>query len=81
MIATTAVGAVAGGLVRDGETGLVIAPNDPAALARGIHQLLENRALRERLGIAARAAVQPYTYQAMADAFDAALRAAGAGAH
>src|SRR6185437_1751903 len=30
MIATTAVGAVAGGLVRDGETGLVIAPGDPA---------------------------------------------------
>ena len=27
MIATTAVGAVAGGLVRDNETGLVIAPN------------------------------------------------------
>ena len=77
MIATTAVGAAAGGLVRDGETGLVIAPGDPAALAGAICQLLNDTALRERLGTAAHTAVQPYTYEAMADAFDAALRAAG----
>jgi glycosyltransferase involved in cell wall biosynthesis len=79
MIATTAVGAVAGGLVRDGETGLVVAPGDSAALARAIDQLLGDSALRERLGAAARAAVQPYTYEAMADAFDRALAAAGVG--
>ena len=77
MIATTAVGAVAGGLVRDGETGLVIAPGDPAALARAIYLVLEDGGLRERLGAAAREAVQPYTYEAMADAFDRALAAAG----
>ena len=34
-------------------------------------------ALRERLGAAARRAVQPYTYEAMADAFDRALATAG----
>jgi glycosyltransferase involved in cell wall biosynthesis len=78
MIATTAVGAVAGGLVRDGETGLVIAPGDAVALARSINLALEDSALRERLGAAAHAAVQPYTYDAMANAFDAALQAAGA---
>jgi glycosyltransferase involved in cell wall biosynthesis len=77
MIATTAVGAAAGGLVRDGQTGLVIAPGDPAALARSITQLVDDPALRERLGAAAHAAVQPYTYEAMADAFDQALTAAG----
>jgi glycosyltransferase involved in cell wall biosynthesis len=77
MIATTAVGAVAGGLVRDGETGLVIPPGDPDALARAIYLVVSDGALRERLGAGARAAVQPYTYDAMADAFDAALRAAG----
>ena len=81
MIATTAVGAAAGGLVRDRETGLVIAPNDPAALARSIYLLLDDAALRERLGTAAHAAVQPYTYEAMANAFDQALEAAGATAH
>ena len=78
MIATTAVGAVAGGLVRDNETGLVIAPNDPSALTRALYLLLTDRALRERLGAAARTAVQPYTYDAMADAFDEALLAARA---
>jgi glycosyltransferase involved in cell wall biosynthesis len=79
MIATTAVGAVAGGLVRDGETGLVVAPGDPPALARAIYLMLEDRALRERLGAAAHAAVQPYTYDAMANAFDQALATAGIG--
>jgi glycosyltransferase involved in cell wall biosynthesis len=77
MIATTAVGAAAGGLVRDGETGLVIAPGDPAALARAINLVLGNDALRERLGAAAHAAVKPYTDGAMANAFDRALAAAG----
>jgi glycosyltransferase involved in cell wall biosynthesis len=79
MIATTAVGAVAGGLVRDGETGLVIAPGDPSALAGAIDRVLADDALRERLGAAAHIAVQPYTYEAMADAFDRALDAASVG--
>jgi glycosyltransferase involved in cell wall biosynthesis len=78
MIATTAVGAAAGGLVVDGRTGLVIPPGDAAALARAIYQLTGDVALRERLGAAAHAAVQPYTYEAMADAFDRAFAAAGA---
>jgi glycosyltransferase involved in cell wall biosynthesis len=77
MIASTAVGAVAGGLVRDGETGLVVPPADPAALARSIYLVLTDEPLRERLGASAHQAVQPYTYEAMADAFDQALAAAG----
>jgi glycosyltransferase involved in cell wall biosynthesis len=77
MIATTAVGAVAGGLVRGGETGFVIPPGDATALARSIDLVVRDPALRERLGVAARQAVQPYTYEAMADAFDRALVTAG----
>lgn len=77
VIATTAVGAVAGGLVADGETGLVVAPGDPDALAAAIDRLLGDETLRARLGAAARAAVAPYTYDAMADAFDRALAVAG----
>jgi glycosyltransferase involved in cell wall biosynthesis len=76
MIATTAVGAVAGGLVRHDETGLVIRPGDPHALAAAIDRLLQDAPLRRRLGDAARATVAPYTYDAMASAFDRALLAA-----
>jgi glycosyltransferase involved in cell wall biosynthesis len=76
VVATTAVGAVAGGLVRDGETGLVVAPGDPAALAAAIGRLLSDAPLRERLGTGARAAVANYTYDAMLAAFDRALATA-----
>ncbi len=78
MVVTTAVGAAAGGLVRDGETGLVVAPGDPAALAAAIDRLLADVALRERLGAGARVAAEPYTYQAMAAAFGRALDVAAA---
>ena len=77
MLATTAVGAVAGGLVRDRETGLVVAPGDAGALASGIERLLGDASLRERLGTAGRQAVSGYTYEAMAEAFANALAAAG----
>jgi glycosyltransferase involved in cell wall biosynthesis len=77
VVATTAVGAVAGGLVRDGETGLVVAPGDPAALAAAVNRLLGDAPLRDRLGAGARRAVGPYTPEAMADGIGRALRAAG----
>ena len=78
VLASDAVGAVAGGLVRDGETGLVVPAGDPDALAAGIERLLSDPRLRERLGAGAVAALAPYTYEAMAGAFDLALARAGA---
>jgi glycosyltransferase involved in cell wall biosynthesis len=76
VIATTAVGAVAGGLVVDGETGLVVAPGDARALAAAIERLLADEPLRSRLGVRAREAVSAYTYDAMVEAFDRAISAA-----
>jgi glycosyltransferase involved in cell wall biosynthesis len=77
LIASDAVGAVAGGLVRDGVSGLVVPAGDAGALAGALERLLGDPGLRSELGAGARAAVAPYTYEAMADAFGRALRAAG----
>jgi glycosyltransferase involved in cell wall biosynthesis len=41
-------------LVADGDTGLLVAPGDPAALAEGLRRLLISSDLRERLGGAGR---------------------------
>ncbi len=79
VVVTTAVGAAAGGLVRDGETGLVVAPGDPAALATAIDRLLADVSLRDRLGASARKAAATYTYEAMAAAFGRALDVAAGG--
>ncbi len=73
VIATTSVGAAAGGLVRDGQTGLIVPALDTDSLGGAIERLLADAQLRERLGRAARAAVADYNYGAMAAAFDRAL--------
>jgi glycosyltransferase involved in cell wall biosynthesis len=76
VLATTGVGAAAGGLVRDMETGLVVAPDDASALAAAITRLLDDEPLRRQLGERAREAVAPYTYDAMAAGFERALEVA-----
>jgi glycosyltransferase involved in cell wall biosynthesis len=78
VIASAAVGAVAGGLVHHGATGLVVGPGDDRELAAAIGQLLEDEGLRGRLGRLARAKLDDYTYERAADSFGEALRAAGA---
>jgi len=45
-------------ILRDGETGLLVTPGDPAALARALAQLQADPARRERLGAAAAADVR-----------------------
>jgi len=76
VVASTAVGAVAGGLVRDGETGLVVPAGDPVSLRLAIDRLLSDVALRARLGAGARAAVAAYNYDAAVAGFDRALAVA-----
>jgi glycosyltransferase involved in cell wall biosynthesis len=80
VIATTAVGAAAGGLVRNEQTGLVVPAGDDAALAAALRRLREDPALRERLGAAGRAAVAAgHSHADWAAGMRRALAAVGAG--
>jgi len=57
------VGGRSGGVpdaVRDGETGILVDPDDPAAVAAGISGLLADAAARRRMGDAGRRAVETY---------------------
>jgi len=57
------VGGRSGGVpdaVREGETGILVDPDDPAALAGGITWLLADDELRRRMGAAGRRAVETY---------------------
>jgi len=57
------VGGRSGGVpdaVRDGETGILVDPDDPAAVAAGITELLGNPERRKQLGAAGRKAVESY---------------------
>ena len=55
-VVSTAVGGVPE-VVRDGENGLLVPPNDPAALAGALRAILHDDALRERLAAAAKPSV------------------------
>ena len=77
VIASDAVGAAAGGLVRDRDTGLVVPAGDPGALAGAIERLGGSAELRARLGAAAEGAVGGYTYDAWAEGFVRAFRSVG----
>jgi len=57
------IGGRSGGIpeaVQDGETGLVIDPEAPAAVAAAVSQLLADGETRRRMGAAGRAAVERY---------------------
>jgi glycosyltransferase involved in cell wall biosynthesis len=77
-IVTDAVGAAAGGLVRDGRNGSVASAGDADALAARIRLLVRNRGLRKDLGAAARRDVAAYTPDAWARGVAEALEASAA---
>ena len=78
VVASDAVGAVAGGLLRHGVNGLVVPAGDPGALAGALSSLRADPAARRRLGDAAGRAVSAYTQQAWSEGVSRALAAVGA---
>jgi len=77
VIASDAVGAAAGGLVRDGENGLVVPAGDASALAAAITRLADDPQLRARMGVTGSEDVRAYTFEAWAEGFSAALATLG----
>jgi glycosyltransferase involved in cell wall biosynthesis len=77
ILASDAVGAVAGGLVRDGHNGLVAPAGDVDALARALARLAADSRLRARLGAAGAIDVGAYTHEAWAGGFSRALATVG----
>jgi glycosyltransferase involved in cell wall biosynthesis len=77
IIASDAVGAVAGGLVRDERNGLVVPAGEVRALANAMVRLATDPALRARLGAAGARDVSAYTHEAWAAGFSEALATVG----
>ena len=57
-------------LVTDGETGLVVDPEDATALARALELMLMDRATAERLGEAGRVAVRAFPWSRVAELYE-----------
>lgn len=76
---TPVVASRAGGIpevVADGETGLLVPPGDPDALARALATLIDDPHRRRQLGAAARLRAAAFTWEAAAKRLDALYREA-----
>ena len=77
VIASNAVGAAGGGLVRDGHNGVIVPASDPIALAAALRRLAGDAAMRARMGAAGKRDVAAYSFDAWAGGFSAALASLG----
>lgn len=62
--------------VTDRVNGLLFDPDDPAALARLLREVASDIELRHRLGVAGRASANRFSWQAVADSYEAVFEAA-----
>jgi glycosyltransferase involved in cell wall biosynthesis len=76
VVASTAVGAAAGGLVVEGETGMIVPERDRRSLATTLDRLATDKELVAQMGRNARAHVARWSYGAAEAGFLAAIEAA-----
>lgn len=76
VVASDAVGAARGGLVRNGITGLVVPAGDAGALSRALDLLVQEPEWRAALGGAGQVAVASVSHQAMVEQFERAVTVA-----
>jgi glycosyltransferase involved in cell wall biosynthesis len=69
VIASEAVGAAAGGLVKDGVNGIIVPEKSAEAIARALNRILGDRDYRDRLGRAARDEITNWTDERRAGFF------------
>ncbi|HST63145.1 MAG TPA: glycosyltransferase family 4 protein [Longimicrobium sp.] len=65
-------------VIRDGESGLIVPPRDPAALAAALRRVMRDSVLRRAMGARAADAVRALTWRATAERTLDVYRAAGA---
>jgi glycosyltransferase involved in cell wall biosynthesis len=73
VVASDAVGAAAGGLVRDGRNGFVVPEKSAEALAGALRRLVADARVAEEMGASARTDVRVFDHRRMADGFEAAI--------
>lgn len=69
VVVTDAVGAAAGGLVRDGRNGFIVPERNAAALEQALRRLIDDSAAAAQMGAAGRMDVARFNYERMADGF------------
>jgi glycosyltransferase involved in cell wall biosynthesis len=73
VVVSDAVGAAAGGLVRQGENGLIVPEQQPNALRDALEALLSDRERVRQMGEQARSDAARFTHERMAAAFEQAV--------
>jgi glycosyltransferase involved in cell wall biosynthesis len=74
VIATDAVGAVAGGLLRDGVNGLVVPEANAVALARALEAIGKDGETRRRMAAEAKRSIAAWSHEAQSAGFARALQ-------
>jgi len=73
IVATTAVGAAAGGMVQDGINGYIIPEKDSSKLYEALHNILSDERLRKAMSLQAKETIQHWTYEQTLEGFRKAI--------
>lgn len=78
VVATNAVGAVVGGLVKNGKTGLIVPERNSEALAQALEKILQDQERQKEMRAAVLEEIRQWTYERMVKGFSDAVEYASA---
>jgi len=73
VVATNAVGAAAGGLVRNGINGFIVPEKDSTALREALGNILNDEDIRSKMSAASKRIISEYTVESKAEGFRQAI--------